>query len=229
MEMEMENNVAQSLTNEEKILFICGCARSGTTALTRLFNAHPQINITIEKYQVDFFMDTSFESLVFDRTAKDENLPVIWAGDKVPSFYKDYGKLFNAYPDSKVLFIFRNIFDVAESYKARQDNDKEPWNKGVRRAVEEWNTSLVNTLEFIDKDFSIIPVVYEKIFFRSLNLLKHFPELVPHENFSNVQKKTIHDAKKISSKKVHILTPKEKLYILNNADFNSYKKLFKLS
>lgn len=226
--MAMENSKGQSSTNEEKILFICGCARSGTTALTRLFNAHPQINISIEKYQIDF-VNTSFESIVFDRTAEDENLPVIFAGDKVPRFYKDYGKLFKAYPDSRVLFIFRNIFDVAESYKARQDNDKEAWNKGVRRAVEEWNTSLVNTLEFIGKDFAILPVVYEKIFFRHLDLLKYFPELTPHENFTNVQKKTIHDAMKISTKKVHILTPKEKLYILNNADFNSYRQLFKLS
>lgn len=38
----------------EKFLFICGCPRSGTTALTHMFNWHPKVLLGIERYAALF-------------------------------------------------------------------------------------------------------------------------------------------------------------------------------
>ncbi|NEP86465.1 MAG: sulfotransferase [Okeania sp. SIO2C2] len=40
-----------SIHNYWKYLFVCGCARSGTTAITKLLNAHPLIAIGVERYK----------------------------------------------------------------------------------------------------------------------------------------------------------------------------------
>ena len=38
------------MAKEKKILFVCGCPRSGTTVLTQLLNWHPQISVGMERF-----------------------------------------------------------------------------------------------------------------------------------------------------------------------------------
>lgn len=205
-------------------LFICGCARSGTTALTRLLNAHSDIEISVEKYQSEFrAKNDSFKKIKLDSTKH------VYVGDKVPSFYKNYKKVFSAFPDATMYFIFRNIFDVAQSYKSRKEHETNPWKKGPRMAVREWNESLRNTLDHMDKKKKIVPLVYEKVFFQRTNILKELPEIEADKKFIAHYKKSIKHSVKIEKNREVTLSSKDKVWILNNADFESYRKLFAIA
>lgn len=213
-------------------MFLCGCARSGTTALARLVNMHPQVNVSIEKYQYQFKVaDGSFTNKIFEKEEKliKKKDPTMYIGDKVPGFYQNYSQLFKVFPDSTVFFIYRNIFDVAQSYKNRQADEADDWQKGVRRAVKEWNESLVNTLEFIEKGKDIIPLAYERVFSNKIDFLQYLPETKPNKEFEVYYNQILKHARKLDQNRKNNLTSKDKLWIMNHADFESYRKLYSIS
>lgn len=219
------------MDKKRKHLFLCGCARSGTTALARLVNMHPNINVCVEKYQFEFKRDegTFLPNLYDDIASLGKAGENIYIGDKVPGFYKNYSKLFDTFPDSKVFFIYRNVIDVAQSYKKRKEDKTDAWDKGVRRAVAEWNESLVNTLEFIEKGHNIVPLVYERVFSKKVGLLQYLPGLKPNKEYGAYYKKILVHSKRLDQNRENYLTSQEKVWIMKIADFDSYRKLHKIS
>jgi len=176
-----------------KYLFICGCPRSGTTALWRTISGHEKIAVGVERYihrmipkftlTQEFFTKERF----FNWKKGDTHFPgpehspyyaelepryeaCSYFGDKVPPMYVNYETLFENFPEAYVIFIFRNIFDVAQSYLNRLDNPKDGWKKDHTVAVKEWNTSLGKTLQLKRKGAKILCVEYEEIFMDEFDL-----------------------------------------------------------
>lgn len=218
-----------------EILFICGCARSGTTALTRLLNSHEDIFIATECFKSEFTKpEAKFTNDIFNKEKflaqcqrqKSGKNNFKYIGDKFPGYYRDFDQLVETFPNSKIIFILRNIFDVAQSYKVRKMHEKNPWTKGAKRAVKEWNESIENALHFIDGNSKYLGLIYEQILYRDKGELLEFLQLESCPSFQKHYKKVMKDARILESKRVNVLSHIEKLWILNNARFDLYKELY---
>jgi hypothetical protein len=192
------NSEARDLTSPN-FLFVCGAARSGTTAMATLLNCHPEIALGIERYKnvkpKDLGKHLFAKERFFDFRATDTNVrdPEIYAqlekkfsqirlvGDKVPRYYTRYAELFAAFPGCVVIFMLRDIHAVASSWNiraVRKKNRTHPgdgWseNDDYIKAVEQWNSALRHTMRF-KKKFGerLIVVEYEKLFSGDIELFK---------------------------------------------------------
>ncbi len=206
--------------------------------MTRLLNSHEDIYVGTEIFRSEFsaksdtfnkelFLTEKYQGKLAEHKSSPTTLQYI--GDKFPSYYINYELLFDRFEGVKVIFIFRNIFDVAQSYKARKIHPTNPWKKGVRRAVKEWNDSLDLTIQQIKAGQNITPVCYEKILYKPDKTLTNLLQLKPSQQFNQYYKKVTRDAAKIESQRVNILDNKEKLWIMENARFDLYKALLELT
>ncbi|MCW5733904.1 MAG: sulfotransferase [Enhydrobacter sp.] len=175
-------------------LFVCGCPRSGTTALTRLLNLHPGIVIGLERYkgvvghtrqitpamleaksffdfqpnQTNFAPAVNAEAAKFYERAKAKFDTAKFVGDKYPQFFRFYRAVFSNFPDAKFVFIVRDPLYVAQSWQRRADDATEwPAKNDARRAIDYWNDSLAYTLAYTQvKKNAFIFVDYEELFGR---------------------------------------------------------------
>lgn len=143
-------------------LFICGCARSGTSALTNLLNRDDRIIIGTERYiniyekiqpvhfQKDRFLNPNQDEMRNPDNQIFNNFRIKWdkgnvqyIGDKAPRYYKQLYYLTRMFPDCKILFLWRNLYEVASSYNVRA-RQKKNWgdDRDYRQAVQHWNESL---------------------------------------------------------------------------------------
>lgn len=147
-------------------LIVTGVARSGTTALAELLNAHPSICMGIERYKFQYLRAGNYDAELFsferffDFRKEDTNIipeqrphwkPVYDAiatkwdnariiGDKVPDLAPIIGDFFEANPDFKYIYILRNLKDVALSWQARASRPRDRWpaGRGFVAACESW-------------------------------------------------------------------------------------------
>ncbi len=178
------------MSSGKRFLFICGCARSGTTAFTHLFTAHRRIVLGMERYgrlarpdnfalspahfdkqrflnvqPGDTFYD-DFESFHrFDTQIEEKYSDCIYTGDKCPDLYLAYDQLFAAFPECTVFFIYRDLIDVASSYQARCEAGRNwPSHRNYQAAISDWNRSLRLTLKAIESGYRVLPVGYLDVF-----------------------------------------------------------------
>lgn len=173
-------------------LFIAGCPRSGTTALTRLVNLHPDVVVGLERFKglygkrrdftpelftrerffdyregdTNFLPATSAEATTFYGKADEKFDEAKFVGDKYPQFFRHYDQLFKNFPDAHVIFIFRDPQFVAQSWQRRsEDSTRWPAENDGRKAVGYWNDALAYTLAYkgIKRD-SFTFVEYEEFF-----------------------------------------------------------------
>jgi len=241
------------MQKDKNYIFICSCARSGSTVLWDIVSSHSKVVLGLERYihraikseftltpahfeKERFFEiqegDTHFKSLYDDPThnyqAFEKNFDdASHVGDKIPKLYLAYDDLFEKFPGAKVLFIYRNIFDVAQSYKARLINTTDGWNRDFVQAVDEWNEALTLTLLKIKQGFNILPINYERLFYGQMDPKFIFEYLdLPHcdQSYNRfLEKREL--AKGLSNRHAGILSPMEKTVISNNANFFRYKKI----
>ena len=156
-------------------LFVHGQARSGTSALTRVLNAHPRIALGMERYQrlwsperigelrpglfererfFDFSDALTTNAPVGRAAAKWDTYyaelesrwdAVDWRGDKVLTL--KLLRLWDNFPDARVVTIVRPIEEVAPSYAARAarpGSTGAAWGRDLdaRRAVDMANRML---------------------------------------------------------------------------------------
>lgn len=76
---------------EPEFIFICGCARSGTTAITHLLNSHPEIALGMERYK--FFLRDKISDKITPELFKEENFFNIKDNETNISPKKDNEKL----------------------------------------------------------------------------------------------------------------------------------------
>ncbi|ALG89147.1 MAG: sulfotransferase [Pseudomonadota bacterium] len=158
---------AGARSEDRRHAFVAGCARSGTTALTRLLNRHPDICIGHERFaklyktggltpahfEPERFLsvqdgDTHYDALSGFRAAHGAGIGAAkLVGDKIPRITDDFETLFAAFPGCKVVYILRDPFSVAESYERRAKDPQDGWapTRGFLAAMQEWNDSLLRT------------------------------------------------------------------------------------
>ena len=174
-------------------LFVCGAPRSGTTAVTRLLNTHPDIVLGIERFKTRLLLADDGEDLkglfarerFFDYRPGDTNIDyrrsyrgdmaraagkfdeAVYVGDKVPNLYKRFGFFAERLPDCRFVFMLRNPLHVALSWQARALDETDAWpaKNDYRQAVADWNESVRTALGARRHIGTRIAVVsYDRIF-----------------------------------------------------------------
>lgn len=157
-------------------------------------------------------------------------------GDKIPKIYENYGLVSRHYPECKIIFMVRNIVDVAQSFETRAKNaaqlgkavPRNTWQptRDYAEAILEWNESLQQTLAALPQ-LDLIVVEYEQLYVEPLLLRRIF-------QFLNLD--MVHSVRafwdsariqrdKLESERVITLGSKEKRHIARSADFISYREL----
>lgn len=181
-------------------MFIAGCPRSGTSALTELMSSLSNVALGMERYKFkysrknaiinkndfnkdNFFAFSSEDTNIDNKSGKYVNYYKDLAekydgcnvrGDKYPHIFSFYDKISKGFDsDLKFIFIYRELVDVASSFNVRasNENDKWPLENDYRKAVELWNKSIEKTIDFKrKKPNSLFIVKYEEMFDPSFNL-----------------------------------------------------------
>lgn len=234
----------------KRYVFVCGCPRSGTTALWRLLMSHESVCIGNERYLRVFSENKPITKALFEREAfynikegetfytqlvkryesKYETYDACQVlGDKIPTAYTRYDHIMENIPEARFVFVSRNIFDIAVSYntRARNANDND-WSasRDYRVAVHDWNESLNSTLERRNS-MPIHVVEYEELY--SAQELVHgifsFLDLDWTASVEEEIGRTYAKAKELTQSKVRELSATEKRFVCRNADFDAYRKL----
>lgn len=147
-------------------LIVTGTARSGTTALAELLNAHENVGIGIERFKFQYLRQHNYSADLlerdrfFDFRAEDTNLrPAVrpaWQGvydsiaekwdtalvigDKVPDMAPILDDYMAQNADFKCIYALRNLKDVGLSWQARANRSRDAWpaEKGFDLACESW-------------------------------------------------------------------------------------------
>jgi hypothetical protein len=241
-------------------LFVGGCARSGTSPLAGLLGAHPAICIGMERYiRVLLTRKEAFGPELFTKqrffNVQDgdtfygtlEGKPHYngmegkwdksrYIGDKIPRIYAHYPHIGQKFPSAKMVFITRNLFDVATSFKRRAADETDTWSRerGVTKAIVEWNTAHRKTLKHFDGN-NIFVVQFEAILEDvSLAPLLEFLGLsmtdeVKAECDAIRKRGKMATKKRSSSGDDGKLSPAEKLAVMRDGDLVAYKKLVTLA
>ena len=179
---------------ERRVLIVCGVARSGTTALARVLNAHPLVCIGLERYKFQWYRGRAFGPRLFDKNRffhfqpGDTNvrpeahpsyatlyaaMEAKWdvacvVGDKIPHAFLRMEEFDAAYKCARYLYIFRHIDGVAASWKARAQNELDQgWlrSDGCQKAVVAWNDGNKLMLERLSRYCTRIQVIdYDRFF-----------------------------------------------------------------
>jgi hypothetical protein len=239
---------------DKKFLFVCGCPRSGTTALWRLMVAHPRIVLGVERYVLfahqknkltpelyekqKFFdlqpKETFYKNLVeFSRyyeTAFKRFDRAEWVGDKIPLLFSRYEDIETMMPGANIIFIVRNIIDVAASYQKRADLGTWSKDKDYKQAVAEWRQSIERTLEFTankDRKIRVHVISYEDLFLQTADLRPLFDRL-DLDVASEVQtqyRKLIEKSDQLDANRGDGLTSSKRQYVALNAPFAEYRDI----
>lgn len=169
----------------KKLLFLSGVARSGTSALVRVLNSHPNILIGQERYffrirreelQPEHFEKERFHRLEEGDThgagfKAEEKVfakaydAATYVGDKFPLLYAHFDYMFDTFPEAGHVYIFRNPLSVIESYHRREQNPKDRFRKTWQQGLAEWNESVARVAKMDDAERAAFHLVeYERFF-----------------------------------------------------------------
>jgi hypothetical protein len=179
-----------SFDGDRSYAFLCGCGRSGTTALVELVNRHPDVAIGYERFAdraikgtltpdlftperfADFQKGDTFRSSYAGDPIREQVVHKFHSarvvGDKVPTLFRNLDQL-DAFDDPKVVFIVREPFAVAQSFVARARN---PEDKGWafehdhRAAVIEFNEALQAIQAYVASGKPALVLDYSALFLR---------------------------------------------------------------
>jgi hypothetical protein len=234
----------------KSFLFVCGCPRSGTTALWRLLAGDTRIRLGVERYGNRFYTREFLTKALFDKerffalepgdtfysnlaefnpyyTKAQEGFDeAAYIGDKIPKLYRYLDQLQTNFPDCKTVFIFRNIFDVAASYKARMLDESDNWQMNVSSAISDWNASLKAARAY-GGDLTLVD--YEKLFMeqKGLEKLYAFLGLEITAEVRTTFKSLLTRSGTLEAGRSRALTALEVKEICESADFETYRQLLK--
>lgn len=240
---------------EQKFFFIAGCARSGTSALAQLLGSNDNVVMGMERFghlvQPDTFSltkehftserfsniepeDTFYTDFnkfhAFDKNIKEKLNTSKYIGDKRPDLYESYEQLFTNFTNAKLLFIYRDIFEVASSYNVRvQNKDDWPADKDYKKAVVEWNRSLYLTREAIDSGYDIKVIDYKSLFINCENItpILDWLDITMDHNLWLSLNNIIERSKTLQNERVLHLNSEQIDYIKANAKFHLIDDLSK--
>lgn len=230
----------------EKILFVSGVARSGTSELVRVLNIHDNFLIGQERYfyiikrkeldesyfNIERFMniipnDTHVNGSINKKIFCYDQIKVI--GDKYPNLFDDLDWIFHRFPNAYHIYIIRNPFSVAQSYQRRYEDKNDRWTFDYKNALEHWNNSVRKVCSLEDKHMEkFIFLIYEE-FYSDVNIMNSVFKLLSYSKVDSSKLQPFVDRFKNLSRN---LTPKEeeiRYYVAKNADWESYKYICNLS
>lgn len=176
-----------------KLLFLAGLARSGTTALLHVMNAHPEVVIGMERYKrivsggidrlsPELFTKARFFDFSGDETNQDPEEAARWGvdyaaleakwddatyvGDKMTSIRFD--RVHERLPEARFVFIVRDIDEVALSWDRRALDAEDlgwPERSDGRASVERWNLALKRIRRAVRQHPDLATVVEYSRFF----------------------------------------------------------------
>ncbi len=237
----------------KRYLFICGCPRSGTTALWQLITSHPQIALGLERYYHTVLVNNHISPRLFDKDrffaspANDTFYDDLYAfspyysdlrprydqciyfGDKIPTLYLKYHLLADNLPNATILFIIRDIYSVASSYNRRAANPSDKhWSRqqDYKVAVDDWNESLLYTNKALDTN-KIGIVDYHRLFNVGAHVqsIFHFLDIDCPKEVISAYSTLRKKSQTLSRARTMSLTEDMVTYILRMADFDLYKQL----
>jgi hypothetical protein len=240
-------------------LFVTGTARSGTSVMADLLRSHPAIAMGRERYASKYISERNLPLSLFEKerfclqlldgdTHHKQLQPYYaelylrfdrcrYVGDKIPEMACNYTPLLATYHRPKIIYMLRNIFDVADSFNqraalARAENVHQgwPWDRESAAAVAEWNLSLRNTLSSID-EIELLIVPYEQLFVDDILLsrLFDFLQLSITEETTAAYTAGRKVRQKLEQTRRVALTSLEKLDIMRNADFDAYRRVLSMA
>jgi Sulfotransferase family len=235
-------------------LFVTGCARSGTSVMADLLRSSCHIAMGRERFAYRYLGDRYFPPNLFEkerfcrqlheRDSHHRTLDAYYAdlyqrfdqcryrGDKIPEIALDYAPLLNFYERPKVIYMLRNCFDVASSFKCRAltakaegRTDGWPQHRGSDAAVEEWGRSIYNTLKLQNK-MELLFIIYERLFIddRIIKKIFHFLGVPITKAVTVAHQNAMLLYQDLEEQRKNALTSLEKLYIMRNADFYTYRR-----
>lgn len=242
-----------------EFLFVTGCARAGTSVMANLLREDDRIAMGRERYAELYLTARTFSKELFGKERfcrildpadshhrslepyyaelHDRYDNCLYRGDKIPELACNYGLLLERFERPKIIFMLRNIFDVADSFNLRVKKaiasgrkDGWPWDRGSASAVTEWSRALKQTLR-VQERIQLHVVVYERLFedqcelrrlYRFLGLTVPDKVLAAHRDLM-AEHRELDAARKIS------LTSSEKLDIMERAAFGAYRKVLELA
>ena len=167
------------------LLFVCGCDRSGTTALAGFLNRHPEILVCQERsnttHQGEITLDLpTYESMLdFGPKETGDSAPdndgdrlikphpellahrdparLRWIGASNSGYVRRMESVAGNNPGARFIVMYRPIEEVAESWETKVADDHQISNDGFGQAVKTWNRSLQGARRFIRE--SLVPRV----------------------------------------------------------------------
>jgi hypothetical protein len=244
---------------ETEFLFVCGCPRSGTSAITQLLNSHESIGIGMERFKnyikpdsIQKFQSSLFErdrffdfrhgdtnrvpnnsnptlEKFYNRIQEKWDLPgqKLYVGDKIPFLYRFYNHMESGFAQAKIIFMLRNVFEVARSFQNRYNDPDDAWRLDYRDGVRNWNHSLEQTEEALRrKKLDIMISPYQEIFSGEHTAVHRIASFLTLEATASLLTKydelTINWRPRVSGAEL----PDEFLeYIEENADMQRYSRL----
>lgn len=185
------------MTSSHDYLFVCGTPRSGTTAVARTLNYHPDIVLGVERFKLRY-ADDAYDGArlrnlftkdrFFAFSTEDTNVSAdmafarryelskakydsaIYVGDKSPRLYERLQFLRRTFLACRVVFVLRDPFHVARSWQMRATDPNDLWYRvnDYRAAVDEWNTGISHVARSLDMfRDDLIVVAYDEFFLKS--------------------------------------------------------------
>jgi chondroitin 4-sulfotransferase 11 len=178
-------------------LFVCGCDRSGTKALTDYLNHHPQILVCQERSGTKQRGEITLDLPMFERIlhslqeetadpapdndadrlikphaellASRDPARLRWIGASYSDYVRRMESVAAHNPGARFIVVYRPIEEVAESWEPKDADDNQSRSNGFGRAVKTWNRSLQGTRRFIRS--SLVPrvllVSYHDLLYRT--------------------------------------------------------------
>jgi hypothetical protein len=222
--------------------------------LANLVSSHPKVAIGMERYGNRFFRKEFLDRSLFERDRffrlepgdtfyadldgfwpryaelRERYDSAVYRGDKIPSLYRLMPRLLDVFGrDVRVLFIFRNIFDVAASYNARADNpDDVTWKAGrAPEAVRDW-AKAVRVATRYAHDRSIYLIQYEALFQAATGLreLFDFLQLEP-EPVAKRYERLVARSRELEDQRRRNLSYSDVDHIIRRAPIDAYRSLLR--
>lgn len=168
------------MNNGKRHIFLGGNARSGTTALVKLFNCHPAMFIMNERYLKLFHTRENLTPDHFSAEAllsakkgfpdgpddaeslKSRYETATFVGDKLAPIFRRFAMMDEQFKDAELFFIVRNPLSVVESYQARLDAGT--WTQDFEDGVRQWNASVRLGLARKRAGKKLVVLCYEELF-----------------------------------------------------------------
>ena len=252
------NASGERMMRRPQWVFVCGCARSGTSTMADLLRSHPSFAMGRERFgrryrsrgtlSPELFKKDRFCAELVDGDSHHSTLDGYYealrprfdscthVGDKIPFLHTGYEEISRVFSGVKFVFMLRDVYEVALSFERRAEHTRQtksagwPADRGWRVAVDEWNLSLANTIAALHTG-SIHVVMYEQLY-RSDEQLQNLFLFLNAEVDKAVEafhSKARAQRERIENDRDHALTRVQEEYITNRADFDSYNALVRAS